>query len=308
MTNLETVGGRLYVYQNAGLSSFDGLGNLTSVGTGVTITSNDSLRNLSGLGSLASIGNELWIASNRSLSNLSGITNLTTIQGDIGIHNNPVLSDISALSTVNSVMFGGLSIINNTSLTNLNGLQNITALGAHVTLDSNPQLISLTALSNLKAIGGDLHIISNSALVDLTGLDSIDHTTISDLMLTTSPLLSTCNVKSICEYLHNGGMSTINNNAPGCNSEPEVVASCTASAIEDLANADIQLFPNPAKESISIAGLTGKNKIEIYDLMGRLFLTKSISPNNEIDISALQPGIYFIQIENYRGVMRMAKW
>ena len=70
---------------------------------------------------------------------------------------------------------------------------------------------------------------------------------------------------------------------------------------------NIILYPNPAKENISITlgNSFTKNQITIscYDLMGKeIIATKNISNKFNLDTSTLSKGIYFLKIqsaENY---------
>src|SRR5690606_6408322 len=56
LSNLTSVGGYLYIYNNSNLNNLDGLSNLTSVGGYLHIRSNSSLNNLDGLSKLSSLG------------------------------------------------------------------------------------------------------------------------------------------------------------------------------------------------------------------------------------------------------------
>jgi len=58
---------------------------------------------------------------------------------------------------------------------------------------------------------------------------------------------------------------------------------------------DIRIFPNPTNNILSITG-TAKASIIIYDNQGRLIASK-IQANN-IDVSELVSGLYFVTIEN----------
>ncbi|MCX6351997.1 MAG: T9SS type A sorting domain-containing protein [Bacteroidetes bacterium] len=66
--------------------------------------------------------------------------------------------------------------------------------------------------------------------------------------------------------------------------------------------AKITMYPNPATNNITIninGNLGNKNALSIYDVMGRLVLTKSIISNNEvINIEGLSSGIYTAIIKN----------
>src|SRR5690606_16971465 len=72
LSNLTSVGGSLYIYNNPNLTNLDGLSKLTSVGGGLDISNNSNLTNLDGLSKLTSVGGYLYIAFNSNLTNLDG--------------------------------------------------------------------------------------------------------------------------------------------------------------------------------------------------------------------------------------------
>ena len=69
-------------------------------------------------------------------------------------------------------------------------------------------------------------------------------------------------------------------------------------------NKEISIFPNPANNFIFINS-TDKNiddlNVQVYDMQGRLLLTKQITESNEqIDISIIPQGIYLTKITNQK--------
>lgn len=59
----------------------------------------------------------------------------------------------------------------------------------------------------------------------------------------------------------------------------------------------IKIFPNPAGNFISIEGLRGKGKIEIYNASGKQMLTTTyINRREELSVENYPPGIYFLEI------------
>ncbi|NQX96487.1 MAG: T9SS type A sorting domain-containing protein [Flavobacteriales bacterium] len=63
----------------------------------------------------------------------------------------------------------------------------------------------------------------------------------------------------------------------------------------------IHVFPNPAKEFINIETNTPEDqKIEIYNLAGKLELTFSFNTQTKIDISNLPSGIYIYKVFNLK--------
>ncbi|MFM2305808.1 MAG: hypothetical protein RLZZ367_477 [Bacteroidota bacterium] len=70
----------------------------------------------------------------------------------------------------------------------------------------------------------------------------------------------------------------------------------------------LQLFPNPAGNTLSgkVAGYTGNTILQVTSATGQLLLQNTTTqPNFAIDISALPPGLYFLQLTN--GSQRVVK-
>ncbi|MCA1763377.1 MAG: T9SS type A sorting domain-containing protein [Cryomorphaceae bacterium] len=58
---------------------------------------------------------------------------------------------------------------------------------------------------------------------------------------------------------------------------------------------ELAIYPNPGKSSIQITGITESGELRIFDISGRLVISKRVLPQGEparLDISALSPGVY----------------
>ncbi len=248
LTNLE---GNLSIIENSSLISLTGLESLNSTVGYISIYGNNALTSLTGLEGLTSIGWMLVIDFNNALTSLTGLDNLTEVGGFLAIG-------------INS---------GNHSLTSLTGLENLTSIEGGLGLYYNISLTSLTGLESLISIAGELYIENNNSLTDLTGLENIAAGSISDLYIVNNASLSSCEVKSICDYLAapNGDIE-IYNNASGCNSKAQVIEACEASGIEEiLSESELMLTPNPftdqliAEFALKIPGLVS---IEIFNAIG----------------------------------------
>lgn len=68
----------------------------------------------------------------------------------------------------------------------------------------------------------------------------------------------------------------------------------------------IKLFPNPSDKQIQLSGVEHYSAVKIYDIQGRLILSKSIANSNEIvSIESLPVGVYTIQFLNSEEVESM---
>jgi len=72
------------------------------------------------------------------------------------------------------------------------------------------------------------------------------------------------------------------------------------SSIVDINQNLLKIYPNPAKNTIKISSeLSLLNKtVKIYSVSGKLIQTCKLNGNNEIEISNLPKGIYFLKINN----------
>ena len=56
--------------------------------------------------------------------------------------------------------------------------------------------------------------------------------------------------------------------------------------------------PNPANASIRINGLDADSEVYIYNMLGERVMTVRVGDKQEIDISALNDGLYFLRCGN----------
>ena len=69
-------------------------------------------------------------------------------------------------------------------------------------------------------------------------------------------------------------------------------------------NKQIEIFPNPAKDILNITNILRNSTISIVDMYGKLLLNKAVTTiNEELDIRALQGGVYVLKIENAKGAV-----
>lgn len=308
-----------------GITNLNGLSVLTSIGGELTIAKNYQLTSLNGLQHIQSIGGsfslgviEFWgsnqyIVGNKSLTDLSGLDALNSVGGDLFIGGLDSLTSLAGLQNLNDIG-GNLQISLNKSLINLTGLEGLTSVEGNVKIggsffngSGNASLIDLTGLENLTSIGGNLLILDNSNLTSLTGIDSIAAGSIIDLSISNNAFLSTCEVTSICEYLAApNGTVTIQNNAPGCDSQEEVLAACMVVIEEEfrISNSEFRIivYPNPVSDQLTLDCSSVEETIEqvaIYNIYGALVEVYPISGQQSIitlDMSGLPSGVYFYRL------------
>ena len=295
--NITTIGSFLSIKYHNNLTSLEGLNNLDSVGEGIFILENNALTNMTGLDNLVFVGSSFEIWQNQNLVNLNGLESLTSIGAHLSILSNHNLLNLTGLENLMTLGFA-LEIGNNHNLKQITGLQGLTSVEGPVSIYLNSNLQSFIGLNNLTQVGGFISIHQNSALSCLSGLENISPDLITSIGISWNPNLSNCDVQSICEYLVSPNCTIIiHDNAPGCNSQEEVQAACLTSVEDNFINDEITLFPNPATSFITINVSGGQPIVEaiIYNHLGQKAL-EALPVNNTVDVSALKPGIYFLEV------------
>lgn len=284
---------------------------------GTVIFESYEIDNLNGLNVVSSILGKLYIK-RTAYPNLNGLSNLEYIGGLlVGSHNSTTqgcyinaITSLEVLENIDSI--GGDVFIHCTDdLYDLSGLENVKyidgdlILGYYDSWGEFDPLADISALSNLTAINGKLSVVLTK-ISNLTALENINPYSISSLELLWNINLSHCHVLSICEYLANpGGNIWIGANKQGCNSQKEIQDSCIANAVsidEQCLRNYLTIYPNPAHNelNISVEGYT-IDELNIITLTGQQALHER-PLSSTIDISALQAGMYIVEVavENKR--------
>jgi subtilisin family serine protease len=73
--------------------------------------------------------------------------------------------------------------------------------------------------------------------------------------------------------------------------------------INDNLMADFNVYPNPVKDRLYIETSTQIQSIEVYDVYGRLQVTKTPSHQGDlsVDVSDLNSGLYFVKVKTEEG-------
>lgn len=147
------------------------------------------------------------------------------IEGNVEISGADI-TNLDGLYVLNNIG-GYLYITNNAILENVSGLSSLNYVGGSLLISTNANLDNLAGLEGLAEVLGDVFISNNMTLKDITALANINASNVLNLRITGNPELVICNNPFICNYLSNPvGKITIYNNAPGCNSLPEIAGLC----------------------------------------------------------------------------------
>jgi len=217
------------------------------------------------------------------------------IKGNVLISGN----NISNLNGLNGIVKieGNLEILNNENLSHLTGLASLTTVWGNIVVGYNEILSDFTGFENLTNIGEYLSIEGNEHLISLKGLYSISPNSVYYLHIVYNPLLTKCDVNSICEYLLTQGYADIYDNAPGCNSPEEVMELCITSITEKTEKDELTLMPNPAASFITLTtpGDLPIEEVVIYNHLGQKVLNAK-QVNNTVDVLGLKAGMYLIEV------------
>jgi hypothetical protein len=284
LTNLHSLNqdiNELDINGNSKLQSLSGLDSIVKVAY-LDIIDNDILTNFEGLGNLKSIRGYSRIALNNSLINFSGLTNLEEVNGDFYISKNDALQDLS-------------------------GLTNLRTFQKSLIIDENPSLTSLHGLDSLRTIDKLLKIDDNEALTDISALALLDANTLDSIQITDNKLLTTCHIKSICDYIGIAANGIyLHDNAEGCMDRAQIESGCQGSGIENHINDNVfRVYPNPASDRVTLELLDDQEvtRVEIYDIQGN----RTFSQNGnmkEIDVSALSTGMYILKVTTKNYIAR----
>ncbi|MFC1778074.1 proprotein convertase P-domain-containing protein, partial [Pseudomonadota bacterium] len=266
LMSLTSIGGDLWVRTNLALTDIDGLTNLSSVGGELMIAGN-TFTDIDGLASLTIVGGNVLIFENNLMSNIDGLANLTSVGSSLSIYNNKVLTDIDGLASLKSVngslfiksepltnidglmsltsIGGSLDITGNIVLTNLNGLANLTSVGGYLFISYNYALTDINGLANLTNVGGGVEIRSNNALTNIDSLNKIIDLG-GDLYIRHNHALGKCSALALILGWPDGppndnvgGVITVGDNDPGCNSIEEILASVSIPTAPRITSSDV---------------------------------------------------------------------
>lgn len=293
--------GHLFVWGSTGsdsLKNLTGLDNLRTLG-GLIIDFADGLKDLTGLNNLNFVNGKIEMRFN-GFTSLSGLENLITVNGGILILDNDSLKSLSGLNNL-TLINGGLDILFNKSLKNFSGLDNLKIINGGLIVVDNDSLTSLEGLNNLTTIVGNIQIQENSQLTSLAGIENIDPV-FNYLSIHDNPLLSTCEIKSVCDYLANPtGPIVIHDNAEGCNGQAEVEDACNAIGVSELYyGMEVSIHPNPCSSQLTLDFENmDKSKVvyNIYTLAGKVVDEGIIDLTKTISVHKLKRGQYLIKLE-----------
>jgi len=76
----------------------------------------------------------------------------------------------------------------------------------------------------------------------------------------------------------------------------------TITNINSIDNNEIIIYPNPATKYINVK-YVGQAQLKIIDTRGNIIISDKINNSKKIDISNLNKGLYFIELQNQKGIV-----
>lgn len=245
----------ILISNNDSLESLEGLSPNTL--SSLFIDGNDSLLNLNGLESLTQADdfNQLFIniEDNLVLADISSLVNIgPDVDLDITITGNSALSECAVAAVCQAIAAEfPVEFQNNSPGCNtleevdqvcrpcnypvvLNSQEDVNNFPI-IYADCSSQLLNgltingdditdLSPLIIISSIEGGLEVSGNTVLTSLQGLENINSVDVINVF--DNPMLQLCVFENICNHFSSGGQGFVDNNAPGCNSVDDVLASC----------------------------------------------------------------------------------
>jgi len=296
LSNLTKIDGQLGFF-GTNLISLNNLNNLQEIG-GLNLADNPNLTSIAQLTNITAITGNVQFGMNPQLTSLNGLNNVQSITGYLRLfYDNPNLTSFEALNNLTSV--GNYVYILGTNAPSLEGLNNLTSVGEYLNIIGNENLSDIQALENLTSIGGYIIIENNPQLISLQGIHNIDPETILSngelgLYIGANPILTTCNLPNICEYLSFD--PTVNpreiiGNTGNCTDEQAVLAACGL-GVNDVENESTNWQVHYKKENNSFLVQSKGfeiSDIQVYNLNGQLIKEFNGLNSNQEEISVFSP-------------------
>ena len=152
---------------------------------------------------------------------------------------------------------------------------------------------------------GSVDLSNNTALslcwVDNTMISSLNVQNGNNTNIANGYFIATNNPNLTCVFVDDATYSTTNwTNIDATSTFVETQAACDALYVNEISLEDaINIYPNPAKDNITIANNSNNSidQISIYNALGKM-VYNTFTTQNSIDISNFNTGIYLVQFNS----------
>ena len=224
-------------------------------------------------------------ASNNQLSSLDITQNINLVSCSLA-HN--FINEIDLSQNINLLGFG----IND---------NNITALD----VSNNPELKLLTCHNNpltgeldLSHLNGGMYaLMCNNTLLSSLNIKNGDNVNLTRMWAQDNPNLTCIQVDDV-DYANS---QFCQSSSGWCKDETTIYSEDCNLGIEDNLPSQLTIYPNPTKGFIHIESNHTINSIKVFDVLGKLVFQEN-NQVNQIDISSLDHGLFFVKIETDQGI------
>jgi len=180
---------------------------------------------------------------------------------------------------------------------NYSNLTSIT-IPSSVTLIGNSAFYNCTGLTTV-TIPSSVTSIENFAFEDCTNLTSIYAYPSTPVDLTSSiGVFDAVNKYTCTLYVPKGSKEAYQAAAQWQNFSNIVEVTTAVPTINDV---NFSLYLNPSDDAIYINGLKGM--LRLFDVNGRLLLTKQVAENKSVSIASLPQGMYIVKLISTEGTV-----
>ncbi|MDR1846549.1 MAG: leucine-rich repeat protein [Bacteroidales bacterium] len=292
ITNV-TIGDSVQVIPNYLFYGCSGITETLNIPNSVTSIGYQAFYNCSGLISLT-IGNSVMSIAYYAFSSCSGLTSVTwnAVNCTLPTHasyspffNNTSITNVTigdSVQVIPNYLFYGCS-----NLTSITFPNSVTSIGQFAFYNCS----GLTSVT----IGNSVTSIGNYAFFDCSGFTEITSLavtppTIGEDCFGNVPTTIPVHVPCECEaaYQSASGWSDFTN-----------YTDCIGNGLNDIGTTDFAIYPNPAKDVITIEGerIIG---VEVVDLFGKVVYQ---GKETAIDVSTFAKGNYFVRVQTDKGTI-----
>lgn len=318
----------LYLNNNRGMTSFNGLNNLLEIGGNLDLLGLIELETLNGINRLKYIGKNITLSNNYSLKNLVGLDSLKQINGSFHLIDNDSMLSLEGANSLFEIS-DSFVIEQNDTLQTINDLYNLIKVNKSVRITDNPYLsLCCSAKPWILSASGRKKIQDNAincnSTVDILDSCETNYTFIEkdsctnegfdgDVLIDTTTTESEVNitittissspifVDSIVyidsfytngnEEIHDTIIYDTLKTQHGCDSVIIEIYEQSTQIVESIER-NINVYPNPADQIIFI-DMNGQFRYQLFDIIGQMILE---STEKNIDASQLNTGIYTLII------------
>lgn len=168
-----------------------------------------------------------------------------------------------------------------------------------LTVEHCPNLKSIEGVQ-FDSIVNFIRLIDNESLNDLGSMNNIVsfYTTIGaeDIYIQDNPNMSWCSYDVVCNHINeHPERVVIANNKDHCKTKEDVAETCLSNTVNTNDN-QITIAPNPNNGLFKIFGIYGEAELTVFSMSGSRVAYRSISENEELDLSFLSKGTYIYKI------------